>query len=90
MNKLGVILTGRSLGRDVRKEILSQPGVVDIDFAGIEVASHSFCDEAFGKIAFEVDHPRNKIKFLNASDAVKTVIKQVVSDRLKEKQLSLV
>ncbi|MDD4599365.1 MAG: STAS-like domain-containing protein [Lentimicrobiaceae bacterium] len=88
MSELGTILTGRNLGKNVRKAILNEPGIVTVDFMGIKVASHSFCDEAFGKMVFEVDHPKNKIRFKNANDEIKTVIKQTMSERIKEKQFN--
>ena len=92
MNKWGTVLTGRRLGKDVRKALLNQIGsnIIVIDFNGVRVASHSFCDEAFGKMVFEVEEPKSKIKFINTDDATKIVIKHVMSERLREKQLNLV
>jgi len=92
MNKWGTVLTGRRLGKDVRKALLNQIGsnIIVIDFNGVRVVSHSFCDEAFGKMVFEVEEPKSKIKFINTDNTTKIVIKHVMSERLREKQLNLV
>lgn len=83
----GEILTGRKLGREVREKALAEFSgeKIVIDFSGVKVAGHSFCDEVFGILALELDNPTTQIKVLNVSDEIKAVIKYVIFQRLQEK-----
>ena len=87
MKQWGTVLTGRKLGKIVRTSMLSQidSEIMVVDFKEVRVASHSFCDEAFGKIVFEVEKPTEKLRFINTDENIKTTIKYVLSERLKEK-----
>lgn len=47
LNKWGPVLSGRSLGREIRSLIKKhlKNGSITVDFRNIDVASHSFCDK---------------------------------------------
>jgi len=87
MDKWGTVLTGRHLGREVREKILKeiQTRNVIIDFGGVEIASHSFCDEVFGFLTLKIEDLPSKIKFHNANDGIKSTLKYVISERLRMK-----
>ena len=87
MKQWGTVLTGRKLAKAVRASMLSQidSEIMVVDFKEVRVAGHSFCDEAFGKIVFEVENPTKKLRFINTDENIKTTIKYVLSERLKEK-----
>ena len=95
VREFGTCLTSRASGEKVRlliKEELSNTNNVAIDFKGVEVASHSFCDEAFGKLICEIgfENFKRRLKFWNCSEEIKAVIRFVLRERVKtEKELCL-
>ncbi|SHI39118.1 STAS-like domain-containing protein [Desulfofundulus thermosubterraneus] len=93
LKNFGSHLTSRTLGKKVRLLILeklnlSSPNSVILDFANVEMASHSFCDEAFGKLLKEVGLERFKrsIKFWNCSEEIESTIRFVLKERLMEEK----
>jgi hypothetical protein len=92
LSQWGEVLTGRRLGRQIRELALqnSLEHEVIMDFSGVEVASHSFCDEVFGILMLELENPTSRIKAINASDTIKATIKYVMLQRLQEKQKMVV
>ncbi|RPF49569.1 uncharacterized protein DUF4325 [Thermodesulfitimonas autotrophica] len=91
MKEFGTHLTGRALGKKVRELILGktkESTPVLLDFAGVQMASHSFCDEAIGKMLQELEFKEFKraVKFVNCCAEIKSIIKFVLRDRLTEKR----
>ena len=87
MKEWGTVLTGRDLGKKVREELLKKldksedSNVVIVDFKGVKVVSHSFCDEVFGLISLSVESILKKIKIVNTSKSIEITIKYVISER---------
>lgn len=73
----------RENGLEMRKEILANysKGIL-IDLKNINVITNSFADEAFGKLISEEGISRENlskiIKFTNASDLVRNIIKKAL------------
>ncbi|WP_051276467.1 STAS-like domain-containing protein [Desulfovirgula thermocuniculi] len=93
LGNIGACLTGRALGRRVRDLVLEElksSARVALDFAGVEVVSHCFCDEAFGKLlqGMGSEEFRRRIKFFNCSPEVKSAIKFALGARLAEEDES--
>ncbi|KUK10392.1 MAG: hypothetical protein XD50_1363 [Clostridia bacterium 41_269] len=89
MAKWGPVLTGRNLGKIVRNEIeakiCSSNTPIIIDFEGIRIASHSFCDEFFGILVLNNEEIIKQIKFINTNETIKRIIKYVMLERMQEK-----
>lgn len=89
LKNFGSHLTSRALGKKVRllilEESLGSRGII-MDFSGIDMASHSFCDEAFGKLVKEIGIEQFKriIKFKNCSKEIESTIRFVLKERLDE------
>jgi hypothetical protein len=84
-------LGGREEGALIRKEIekvLEKESKVFVDFEGLEVVSHSFADEIFGVLMEEYgwEFVKHNIKPINASSAIKEVLKTVVAFRFYKKE----
>lgn len=77
--------TTRPAGERLRELILSSDSKVTIDFEGVKMASTSFFDEAFGKLA--KDHAwkamdfKEKIELLNLYKHDQTLLRQVCQMR---------
>lgn len=57
---------------------------VNIDFYGIKSVTHSFIDELiWSYIYYDLEKALERISFLNCDDDIKTMIKFVVNDRIK-------
>ncbi|WP_035107941.1 STAS-like domain-containing protein [Desulfovirgula thermocuniculi] len=86
LGQYGPYLVSRALGREVRervKEALAGSDRVTLDFGGVEVAAHGFCDEVFGKLAQEMGFPAFKraVRFSNCSEDVAAVIRYALRER---------
>jgi len=59
-----------------------------VDFEGLEIVSHSFADEIFGVLMEEYgwEFVKHNIKPINASSAIKEVLKTVVAFRFYKKE----
>jgi anti-anti-sigma regulatory factor len=81
--KLGKNLGSRKAAASFREELLKTSGQVVLDFAGVNVMSHSFADEFFGKLA-EVHGPdvfRNRFLLKNISPQDGVIVRAVVAER---------
>src|SRR3989339_626742 len=83
----------RDDGKKVRDLILNHwddSDRIKIDFGNVLVASVSFFDEIFGKLAFE--HSRNelasKLEFLNIQDFDRALLNDILISRLRQKGLA--
>jgi len=80
-------LSGRSLGEIVRgdiKKLVDNELLVHIDFDGIKLATHGFCDEAFGVLLETmIKNGENigQVGFINADEDVETIIRYVLVGR---------
>ncbi|ACM61771.1 uncharacterized protein DUF4325 [Caldicellulosiruptor bescii] len=88
LNEYGNIICSRENGEVVREKILKEiknGNIVVINFEGVEMINHSFADEAFGKLLYDLseDVLRNQIKFVNANDDIKGMIKMALMERHK-------
>lgn len=88
LNEYGNIICSRENGEVVREKILKEiknGNIVVINFEGVEMINHSFADEAFGKLLYDlpVDVFKNQIKFIKANDDVKGIIKMAVAERYR-------
>jgi hypothetical protein len=60
---------------------------VNLNFEGIKSVTHSFIDELiWAYIYYDSEKALEKIKFTNCNSDVKTMIKFVVSDRMRNSQ----
>jgi anti-sigma regulatory factor (Ser/Thr protein kinase) len=84
-DELGSVLTGRSIGAELRERILAalEAGdVVEVDFEGVEVMSPSFADELFGKLPPEV-LASGRVKFENLADDLTFLARFVAAQRAR-------
>ena len=82
----------RDDGKKLHDEILSHWKNVDkitIDFGNVLVASVSFIDEIFGKLAFE--YGRNdltsKLHFVNIQEFDRALLNDILKSRLRQKEV---
>ncbi|ADQ41600.1 hypothetical protein Calkr_2135 [Caldicellulosiruptor acetigenus I77R1B] len=88
LSEFGSIVCSRKNGEIVREKILEEiknGNIVEINFEGVEMINHSFADEAFGKLLYDlpVDVFKNRIKFIKANDDVKGIIKMAIAERYR-------
>lgn len=82
----------RDDGKIVRQLIQSNWECTDrfeIDFNNLEVASVSFIDEAFGRLAFiySKEELQKKLKFKNILDFDKSLLNDILISRYRQKSL---
>ena len=80
----------RSLGNKLRLEIeenLKKGEFISFDFSNVNVISHSFADECFGKLLlkWEIEELKKTTTFTN----INPIIKKIISFTLKERQQQL-
>ena len=84
----GPNLGGRGIGARVRADIQGflTNEAVTIDFSGVQLLSHSFADEVFGKLAEQhgVAIFKSRVLVRNISDFDKAILSSVVRDRAQE------
>ncbi|MGM0579763.1 MAG: STAS-like domain-containing protein [Bacteroidota bacterium] len=88
-NDIGSSLGTRVKGQEIRKVILDaleQGDFVTFDLTGVNVMSHSFADECFGKILLEVDLQflKSNSTFKNANPAISKTISFVLKSRMQD------
>jgi hypothetical protein len=82
---LGPDLSGRSLGEQVRREVLGfDAKEVVFDCIGVDLMTPSFADEAFGKLALEDRRPR--IRVVNATPDIVSTVRFAVRNRSAERE----
>jgi hypothetical protein len=62
---------------------------IKIDFGNVLIASVSFIDEIFGKLAFEFDRQEisSKLQMLNIQDYDRALLNDILVSRYKQKEL---
>ncbi len=85
--KIGPNLSTRRAAASLREELVSSSEPVVIDFSGVELISHSFADELFGKLAekFGLSVFRDRFHLAKLNDNDRMMLRTVVSDRLEPK-----
>ena len=80
----------REDGEIIRKLLKEHWNTIEkffIDFNNVEVASVSFIDEAFGKLAFEhtIEELRNKLELKNILEYDKSLLNDILISRYRQK-----
>ena len=76
----GEVLATRKLGRKIREEIIissiSNAQTIVFDFSKVNLITHSFADECFGKILYSMDliQLKKKTHFINYNKKIKIQI----------------
>ena len=87
----GSLLGTRWLGDKVRALIAAAvaEGPVDVDFAGVDLASESFMDEAFGKLTGEVSPSvlNERCRIVNANPTILTMLRVAIWERRRMRDL---
>lgn len=67
----------------------SNENVITIDFSNILIASVSFMDEAFGKLAFKYSKEdlQKKLRFINVNEYDRALLNDILIARYRQKQL---
>jgi hypothetical protein len=88
-SEINTSLGTRKLGNNIREQVIMGIGnkpdeKVIFDFEDIEVISHSFADECFGKLVeiFGLEKTKQHTTFKNTNNIVSMVIKQAIQERL--------
>jgi len=87
LSEWNTILGTRLLGEDIRATIaahLQEADRVIVDFVGVEMMSHSFADECFGKLILEIGPHvyQDQIRFVNIPNVLKPILRYAISERL--------
>jgi hypothetical protein len=82
----------RDDGKKVHDLIIAQwkeSDKIKIDFGNVLIASVSFIDEIFGKLAFEFDRQEvgSKLQMLNIQDFDRALLNDILASRYKQKEL---
>lgn len=79
---------GKKIHTKINK-LWKKEGRIIIDFGHILVASVSFIDEAFGKLAFEhsKDTLKERLAFRNMMDYDKALLNDILTSRYRQKDL---
>lgn len=86
---IGSSLGTRVLGCDIREEVsiaLFRQEFVCFDFKNVEIISHSFADECFGKLLldFDIDFLRDHSTFLNTNEEISKAISFTLKERARQ------
>lgn len=75
---------------DIIREQWHSNEKIKIDFGDLLVASVSFTDEAFGKLAFEFSKEEivSKLKFENMQEFDKALLNDILSSRFRQKEIA--
>lgn len=89
---IGESIGTRILGKQIRIEIeeaLSNGKFITFDFNGVNVISHSFADECFGKLLlkWDLNQLKTKTTFKNTNGFIKKTIAFTLNSRLTEKEV---
>ncbi len=92
IERCGKNVVTRDDGKTVHDLIIDQwdrAEKIKIDFGNVLVASVSFFDEIFGKLAFE--HDRNeltaKLQFVNIQEFDRALLNDIIGSRFRQKEL---
>ncbi len=74
---------------DLIINIWNKENKIIIDFGHVLIASVSFFDEAFGKLAFEFSREllKNKLEFINIENFDKALLNDILFSRYRQKEL---
>jgi len=88
--KIGRNLASRKRAAEFRAWLILQPVPLQLDLSGVELLSHSFADELFGKIAeeFGSDFFRSKVMLVGMKNGDRDLIRSVVIDRMENRKAS--
>ncbi len=80
----------RSEGEKINKKIVGawrKEKKITVDFSNIQIASVSFIDEAFGKLAFKysLDEMREKMEFKNMDSYDRALLNDIMVSRFRQK-----
>lgn len=88
---IGQSLGTRPLGNHIREDVIipnicSNGDRMVFDFQDVEVVSHSFADECFGKLVekFGLEFVKDRTTFRNANPFVSSVIKSAINNRIMQ------
>lgn len=87
---VGKTLSSRTEGKKMRAAITRRwqhYDVITIDFEGLDVASVSFMDEAFGRLLdlYGLEDMKSKLKFIGLDDDDRMLLNYIIISRYKEK-----
>lgn len=90
---IGSSLGTRVLGQKLRLEIeesLRNGDFITFDFKGVNMVSHSFADECFGKLllTLELTELKTKSTFTNTNELVKKAVAFTLKERAKQLELA--
>jgi len=91
-SNIGRSIGTRILGEQFRMKIeraLKENQFVTFDFQNVEVISHSFADECFGKLlnTWSLENLRTLTTFKNTSGFIKKTIAFALNERLTDKEV---
>lgn len=91
-NTSGNALGTRFLGRNIRVQIensIKNGETVVFNFEGVNIISHSFADECFGKLLLnlELQDLKSKTTFKNTNETIKKMISFTLSERISNLEL---
>ena len=86
--KVGRNLASRKRAAEFRAWLISQTESVQLDLSGVELLSHSFADELFGKIAeeFGSEFFKNRVVLMGMKDHDRELIRSVVINRMETRK----
>ena len=87
-NKYGKSLGTREMGQELRMQVeesINNTENIVFDFAGIDIISHSYADEIFGKLIkkYGLTKFKEHTNFLNANSFVTDIIINVINESAK-------
>lgn len=86
-NNFGKSLGTREMGNEIRNEIINcinNGENIVFDFEGVEILSHSYADEVFGKLLkqFGIKKFKETTNFKHANDYVTKIIVSVINENI--------
>jgi len=80
--------TDGKLFRQKLLEMMKKEKRIVLDFTGLEIASVSFLDEAFGRLTdeFSLEELKDRLAFENMDDGDRKLLNFVILSRYKEKE----
>lgn len=87
ISEIGDNLGTRKMGLELfntLSALLGSGNKIVVDFSDVDALSHSFADESFAKLMEETTSllKDGRLKFINANDFVKTILRKVIQDRM--------
>ena len=92
-SNIGESIGTRVLGKQIRDEIeeaLTKAIFVTFDFKDVNVISHSFADECFGKLLnkWTLQELKTKTTFKNANGFIKKTIAFTLNERIRQQEIA--